>query len=323
MRTIRDAASALRTLLTTVEPLGRETGFVRRRSKVSGVRFVQTLVCGWLADPDIPPEGLCPVAASPGVRISPQGLEQRLTTPAAHFPRRVPEQALATRAGVRAEPVLRPVPARFTAVFVSDGTVARLPGALAATWPGRGNAGSPAPSSAALKAAVRLELRRGTRPGPARCPGRTHARAAPEPGPPAEAGAPGVADPGFFSPDRFRALSGRGVFWLSRRQTGTVLDGGGQRHTAETCLPNRTADAYDGPLEAGARHRLPARPVALRVPPPGPRGRPPPRPDGQPPPVGAVRSGSRRPTGCSTGSPDSCAGTCCRSRGPGRRSGST
>lgn len=266
MRTIRDAASALRTMLTAVEPLGRETGFVRRRSKLSGVRFVQTLVFGWLADPDIPLEGLCQVAASLGVRISPQGLEQRFTPQAAHFPRRVLEQALATLASVRAEPVLLPVLARFTAVFVSDCTVIRLPGALAATWPGCGNASTPAPSSAALKASVRLELRRGTLHGPALCPGRTHDRAAPEPGPPAEAGALEVADLGFFSIDRFQALSGRGVFWLSRLQMGTVLYVGGQRYTAETFLPSTTADHYDGPIELGARHRLPARLVAVRVP---------------------------------------------------------
>ena len=183
MSTRREVAEALRTLVSGVEPLARETGFVRRRSKLSGVQFVRTLVFGWLADPDIPLEGLCQVAASLGVRISPQGLEQRFTPRAANFLRRVLERALATLASIRAEPALLPVLARFTGVFVSDCTVIGLPGALAATWPGCGNASTPATSRAALKVAVRLELRRGSLHGPVLCPGRTHDRAAPDPGP--------------------------------------------------------------------------------------------------------------------------------------------
>jgi hypothetical protein len=267
MRTIRETARALRALWSTVEPLARETGFVQRRSKLSGVHFVQTLVFGWLADPDLPLTGLCQVAASLGVRISPQGLEQRFTPQAAALLRRVLEQALAILASIRPEPVLLPVLARFTAVFVSDCTVIGLPGALAATWPGCGNASTPAARSAALKAAVRLELRRGSLYGPSLCAGRTHDRAAPEPGPPAPAGALEVADLGFFSLDRFAALSARGVFWLSRLQMGTVLYVAGQRYTAETFLPRQSAAPYDGPIALGARHRLPARLVALRVPP--------------------------------------------------------
>jgi hypothetical protein len=266
MSTIRDVAEALRTMLTTVEPLARETQFVRRRSKLTGVRFVQTLVFGWLADPDLPLEGLCQVAASLGVRISPQGLEQRFTAQAATFLRRVLEQALAILARVRTEPALLPLLDRFVAVYVTDCTTIGLPGALAATWPGCGNASTPAASSAALKAAVRLELRRGTLHGPTLCPGRTHDRAAPEPGPPAEAGALEIADLGFFSLARFAALSARGVFWLSRLQVGTVLYVDGQRCTAETLLPRRATDGYDGPILLGARHRLPARLLAVRVP---------------------------------------------------------
>jgi DDE family transposase len=268
MRTIRETVTALRTMLATVEPLAQATGFVRRRSKLSGVRFVQTLVFGWLADPDLPLAGLCQVAASLGVRISPQGLEQRFTPQAADLLRRVLEQALATLARVRATPTLGSLLDRFSAVFVSDCTVIGLPGALATTWPGCGNASTPAPSSAALKAAVRLELRGGTLHGPVLCPGRTHDRAAPEPGPPAAAGALDVADLGYFSLERFAGLSARGVFWLSRLQMGTVLWVRGQRHTAESFVPTLTADRYDGPIELGGRHRLPARLVAVRVPPP-------------------------------------------------------
>src|SRR4051812_6282635 len=101
MRTIRETATALQRIWTGVEALARTTGFVQRRAKLSGVQFVQTLVFGWLADPDIPLAGLCQVAATLGVRISPQGLAQRFTPQAADLLRRVLAQALATLSQVR------------------------------------------------------------------------------------------------------------------------------------------------------------------------------------------------------------------------------
>jgi hypothetical protein len=267
MRTIRETAQALRAMLTTVEAVARETGFVQRRSKLTGQLFVQTLVFGWLADPHIPLEGLCQVAASLGVRISAQGLAQRFTPRGAPLLRRVLERALGILATVRAEPALGSLLDRFSAVYVSDCTVMGLPKALAATWPGCGNASSPAPTSAALKASVRLELRRGTLHGPLLCPGRTHDQAAPLPGPAAAAGALEIADLGYFSLERFQRLSERGVAWLSRLQIGTTFAVAGQPYTAESFLPSLTAATYDGPIALGARHRLPARLVAVRVPP--------------------------------------------------------
>jgi hypothetical protein len=43
----------VQTLLTlTVDQLARETGFVRRTSKLSGAHFVQALVLGWLNNPN-------------------------------------------------------------------------------------------------------------------------------------------------------------------------------------------------------------------------------------------------------------------------------
>jgi hypothetical protein len=83
----------------------------------------------------------------------------------------------------------------------------------------------------------------------------------------AEAGALEMADLGYFSLDRFQRLSQRGVAWLSRLQIGTAFVVAGRPHTAESFLPGLTAASYEGPIALGARHRLPARLVAVRVPP--------------------------------------------------------
>jgi hypothetical protein len=61
----------------------RETGFTQRESKLTGSVFVQTLTFGWLHNPDATLEELAQVAASLGVAISPQGLDQRFGSRAA------------------------------------------------------------------------------------------------------------------------------------------------------------------------------------------------------------------------------------------------
>ena len=109
MASIPQVAQALRTVLTRVANRGaRTTRFVQRRSKLSGAKFVQTRVFGWLANPEATYEELAQTAATLGVRISPQGLEQRFTEAAAQCGERVLQAAM--RQGVTATPVALPMP---------------------------------------------------------------------------------------------------------------------------------------------------------------------------------------------------------------------
>ena len=53
MAAIPQVAKVLRTVLTrVVNRAAHATPCVRRRSKLSGAKFVQTLVFGWLANPE-------------------------------------------------------------------------------------------------------------------------------------------------------------------------------------------------------------------------------------------------------------------------------
>src|SRR5438094_9666869 len=86
MVTIADVAEVLQSILTTTaETLAWETGFTQRASKLSGGRFVQTLVFGWLASPDASLAELAQAAAAAGVPVSPQALDQRFTEAAAGY----------------------------------------------------------------------------------------------------------------------------------------------------------------------------------------------------------------------------------------------
>ena len=80
MTTIPKVSAALTAMLTTsAEVAGIASGFVRRQSKLSAPLFVQTVVFSWLGMPTAGLGQLSRVAGVLGVRISPQGLEQRFT----------------------------------------------------------------------------------------------------------------------------------------------------------------------------------------------------------------------------------------------------
>src|SRR3970040_1195702 len=125
MTTIPQVARALQPVLREqAQALGRQTGFVQRRSKVDGATFVQSLTFGWLDRPDSSLSGLCQMAATLGVPISPQGLEARFTPQAADLLYRVLRAAVDQV--VAGGPTAVPVLARFTGGYLQDATPVAL-----------------------------------------------------------------------------------------------------------------------------------------------------------------------------------------------------
>ena len=70
-------------LTTTAAEAGRATRFVQRTSPLNGATFSQTLVSGFLGNPQATLEELPQTAAALGIEISPQALAQRFTASAA------------------------------------------------------------------------------------------------------------------------------------------------------------------------------------------------------------------------------------------------
>ncbi len=137
MATIPQVAGVLQRVLGPVaERAARATGFVQRASKLTGARFVQTLVFGWLAPPQARLGQLAQTAATLGVALSPQALDGRFGVASAECLREVLEAAV--RVVLAADPVAVPVLQRFPQVAVQDCTTISLPAALAAAWPGCG-----------------------------------------------------------------------------------------------------------------------------------------------------------------------------------------
>jgi hypothetical protein len=266
MESLPQMAAALEHVLTEVaDEAAGAVGFVRRRRVLSGALFVQALVLGFLARPAATLHQLTQAIAARGAVISPQGLAQRFGPEAAALLERV--LAAAVAAVVRADPVAVPLLARFPGgVWVLDCTTIRLPDALAGVWRGCGGRTRRGTQSA-LKLQARFDLAGGTLEGPVLLDGRTQDKAGPLHAAPLPPEALGVADLGFWSLDRLRALGESGAFWVSRLDPLThVFTPDGVRRDPPRWLGRFRTATVDAEVRLGARVRLPARLLAARAP---------------------------------------------------------
>ncbi|MBM3986094.1 MAG: IS4 family transposase [Planctomycetes bacterium] len=268
MLTVPEVVTAMQDVLGPVaDRAARATGFVRRRSKLTGASFVQMLVLGWWSTPQATREALAQTAALRGISVSPQAVDQRLHARAAACLRQV--LAHAARTLLTTDPVAIPLLQRFSQVVVQDSTSIGLPGALAEEWPGCGNATTPAAASATLKLHLRLDLAGGGLAGPVLQPGRTHDTPAVPGFTPLAAGGLWIGDLGFFSLDQFAAWDAAGCFWLSRLKADPVLRDPttGQRLALDQVLPTQPGACLEREVLLGAQQRLRCRLLAVRVPP--------------------------------------------------------
>ena len=262
MNSVSQVEQAMRTLFGQANQLARQTGFVQRESKVTGVLFVQTLVSAWLANPAATREALAQMAASLGLSISPQGLSDRFTREAASFLRRMVEVAVGQV--IAAEPVAIPLLQRFSAVVLLDSTVIVLPDPLAQVWRGCGG-NTTEGTQASVKLQVSLDLLCGTLQGPEFQHGRTHDCNSSLQHAALPAGALRLADLGYFSLDVFAAQAQQEGYFLSRLEASTaVFDTEQQRLDLLKCLQG-SGPQVDLPIELGCKHHVSARLLAVRV----------------------------------------------------------
>ena len=173
MTSVTEIGQAMKTVLSTVaDKAARQTGFVKRESKLTGAKFTQTTVLGWLNKPDASLGELCQTAASIGVTITPQGLDDRFTPEAAALLQQVLNAAVGEV--IASEPVAIPILRRFNGVIVQDSSIISLPDVLAELWQGCGD--SNGHHLSALKLQVRFDVLNGTLYGPLLENGRTNDR---------------------------------------------------------------------------------------------------------------------------------------------------
>lgn len=243
--------------------LARETGYCQRQSKLTAERFVQTVVLGWLHQPNATLAALTQMAHRRGITITPQGLDQRFDAASARLLAAVLGRALGTT--VAGNPAGAGVLARFAGVFLIDSTTITLPDSLGDLW--RGCGGRLAEGvQAALKCTVRCDLRQGGVVEVELNDGRTQDRATALQHAPVPKGALRIADQGFWSLSVLRQIATTGGYFLGRHHSQTTVFVDGERVDLAAWLARQPAPVLDVPVELGIEERLPVRLLAIRVP---------------------------------------------------------
>jgi hypothetical protein len=265
MKSVAQLSLTMQRVLTFVaDKAGHETGFVQRRSKLEGAEFCQSLVFAWLNDPQATLEQIVQVAATVGVFISPQGLDQRFTPEAAACLKRVLE--VAAEEAIAADPVAVPILRRFNGVYLQDSTTITLPDALSAAWSGCGGTTSTG-TSAALKVQVQVNMTTGQLLHLDLQAGRAQDRTAPMQREALARGALRIADLGYFSVPALGEYDQQGVYWLSRYHPQCVVcDASGQRLDLVAFLRASGQETVDVLVQLTVGHHLRCRLVATRVP---------------------------------------------------------
>ena len=137
------------------DKLAREIKFVQRESKMTGSKFLQTWVLGFLQHPKASLNVLCQVAEDLGVMITKQGMQKRLTPSAVKF---LEEMFECSKDALQNKiPIPLELLTQFTAVELVDSSGIGLPDSLADDFSGAGGDGP----KAALKLQTVWEFLRG------------------------------------------------------------------------------------------------------------------------------------------------------------------
>lgn len=238
------------------EQWARATGFVQRSSKITGSAFAQTLVFGFLNQPEASYTDLQQTMELQGIHVSPQAIEERMTAEAAALMGRLLEEMVAMV--VSGQECHIPVLQSFDGVYLQDGTVLTLPDELRDYWRGSGETGG--------EAGLRVQLRINWSDGQLIGPWLQDARASENTGEatvettPLPKGALYVVDNGYLILKRMRELDAQGDFWLTPARANLIItDQKGMRRDLPSFVASRPAGMIDEWVWVGADKQLSCR----------------------------------------------------------------
>lgn len=243
-------------LIKDAQEIGRSSGFIKRQRKLSGATFAQTVIGGWQANPRASLEELSQSAVAVGVRISPQGLQERLNSPeAVQFLQQLLERSMSYV--IVSEGGVGKLIQQFKGIYIQDSSKIHLPASLSAIWSGNGE------KQASLKIQTCLNYQQGQL-SLTLASGRQHDCALQRTEFPEQSLR--LADLGYFKVRVFKELDQSGVKWVSRviARAG-IYEGGRVVHLAEW-LAQQEGHQVDQTVLLTAQ-KLPCRLVAVRVPP--------------------------------------------------------
>src|SRR2546421_218996 len=198
--------------------LERSTGFVQRSTaQLDGPIFAQTTVLTWMHHPQAGYAHLRITAASLGVSVSKQAIEQRFSASSTRFLEALFAEAVAVV--INSEGKLPQVLDRFNGVYLQDGTIISLPQTLAQPWP----AGAGTGKGAAVRVQARLEVGHGQLAGVWLQAGHEAERSGPAIQTPLAVGSLFNADMGYFTLQHMPQRGQQGQYWLTQAKATLCL----------------------------------------------------------------------------------------------------
>ena len=265
MSSIAQVSGAMQSLLTIrAKELERETGFVQRSSaQLDGPKFAQMTVFTWMDTPEASYSQLRHTAASLGVQVSNQAVEQRFSAESAALLKSLLQEAVSEV--ISSEAKVPELFGRFNGVFVQDGTSITLPPELAEQWPGCGGS-TPQAGKSSMQIQARIDLARGGMQGPWLQAGRASERSGPAHEAPLPKGGLYDVDSGYFTLAEMRGHNQADRYWLVPAKASTQFyDRRGVCWDLVSFLREQTGDEVDVPVWLGVKERVPARLLAKRV----------------------------------------------------------
>jgi len=247
----------------TADKIARETKFVQRESKMTGSKFLQTWVLGFLQHPKASLNMLCQVAEDLQVTITKQGMQKRLTPSAVKFMEEMFECAKTTLRNKI--PISLELLTQFTAVELVDSSGIALPDSLADEFPGAGGDGP----KAAMKLQTVWEFLRGNLSAVTRQTGRQPDQRFEGHLAHVARGALFLCDLGYFVLTSLHDIAAGEAYFVSRLDTQCALydPATQERFDLLAHLRQSPDDEVELSLLVGRKIKLACRVLAVRLPP--------------------------------------------------------
>jgi hypothetical protein len=260
---ITEMSDTVKTFFTEeAEQIAKETGFVKRISKMTGSLWMQMWVLGLLETPQSALSHLAEWCEEQfGLHITAQGIDDRVQTTAVTFLNAMFRLALSMfRQTVR---IPLQILTQFTAVNIFDSTGISLPTCLASDFPGSGGDAS----AAALKLQLVVDFLTGAFTAIDVTDGIQPDQASPHFLTAIERGSLNLFDLGYFTLARLKGIMDKDAYVVCRLLHGTGLyDENGNKLNLLHLLRGEERNAFECWLQVGAETRLRLRMCCFRVP---------------------------------------------------------
>lgn len=261
---LKQIPKRLSDFFSMADAVAQQTKLVQRKSRFSGAIFFKSIIFGFLNNPTASLNSLAQQSLSLGVKISPQGVHDRINHYAVDFMKAMFLHGFDQFKNKLALPL--PILQQFSAIYLVDSTFKQLPASMTAQFPGTGGKAS----SAGLKVQLVFEFLQGNFAQFAIESGRMADQAYTKYLDIVEAGSLVIADLGYFRLDSLKAIVEKKAFFLSRYHYTTALFwSGGEKLDIFAYLRSKRCQSQDLWVEMGAslKQRIACRLIAVSVPP--------------------------------------------------------